>query len=199
MEFSHNSIKFQWYFRIGRLSFIMIYFATRYPKNMIDMSFYRPSYTCTLQQNIRHKIWRQTRRYLNSWSRYIQINEIIMKYGISKQLYESQLYFRLGTQSWITKILATAYPKNTIDMSFDRKSRVLFSKIFVMKSWHQYLCDLITWQICFPLFKPNFESYCRKCPKMSYLKNFDANKHEIIKNRSLTVPQSNFKLRYLLN
>ena len=44
MEFSHNFIKLQWYFRVGTQSLTMNFFATTYPKNMINMSLYRSPY-----------------------------------------------------------------------------------------------------------------------------------------------------------
>ena len=135
MEFSHNSIKFQWYFRIGRQSFIMKYFATRYPKNMINMSFYRPSYV------LFNKIFVIK---FGSILKEIWIFEVGVCKSMKKEcnieyphyLIESQWYFRLGTKSWMIKFFATTYPKNMINMSFDRESRVLFIKIFVIKFRH---------------------------------------------------------------
>ena len=88
----------------------------------------------TLQQKFCNRIWSQTRRDFNFWSRRIQINEKIMKYGNFTQFYQILMVFQIGNAIFNNRyFFATAYPKNMINMSFYRLLHVLSNELFFIK------------------------------------------------------------------
>ena len=119
----------------------MNFFATTYPKNMINVSFDNQP-VVDFKKMFYKEFWKCTHRDFNCWNWRIQSNQKSRNTELLQNSVEFLCDFNLGTQSSVMiKFSVTTYLKNMISISFDNQSAVAFNKMFV-KLFRDVLIDV---------------------------------------------------------